>query len=445
MPAVAATNALLEADAPIHSWYRFVLSFPPHLVRQYLDRFEIEPGQTVLDPFCGSGTTLVECRKAGVKSVGVEAHPMAALASRVKTNWHLDPRALTRRARRILRRASQWESLHGLSQPEVADDQAARRRRTTPEAEPRLSDEERRLLPEGFLSPRPLKRLLLLREAIREETRRAAEEASEFFLLALAHVIVNGAGNFAFGPEIYRTRPQRDHNVLRHFARQTASMIADLADVRQTHPSPAPCRVIPGDARELHGVEGPFGGVITSPPYPNEKDYTRTTRVESVLLGLVPTRERLRQTKETLLRSNTRNVFVGDADAEWVRGFKRVERLCAEIETRRLALGKTSGFERLYPKVVAHYFGGMRRHFRALRPRLAPGARCAYVVGDQLSFLMVHIPTAELLAELAEAEGFHVLGTDFWRQRLGTKVRNGRLGERSVRVKEEILLLANRD
>jgi len=35
-------------------------------------------------------------------------------------------------------------------------------------------------------------------------------------------------------------------------------------------------------------------------------------------------------------------------------------------------LGKTSGFERLYHKVVAHYFGGMRRHFRALYKKALP-------------------------------------------------------------------------
>ena len=104
-------------------------------------------------------------------------------------------------------------------------------------------------------------------------------------------------------------------------------------------------------------------------------------------------------------------------------------------------MGKTSGFEKLYHKVVAHYFGGMRRHFRALRPKLKPKASLAYVLGDQLSFLMVPIATAELLGEVAEAEGFKVVGRELWRERVGTKIRNSETNQKTVRVREEILIL----
>ena len=54
-------NKLRLEDRAAHDWYRFVLSFPAHLVRDYLDRFELEKSQRVLDTFCGTGTTLVEC------------------------------------------------------------------------------------------------------------------------------------------------------------------------------------------------------------------------------------------------------------------------------------------------------------------------------------------------------------------------------------------------
>jgi hypothetical protein len=83
----------------------------------------------------------------------------------------------------------------------------------------------------------------------------------------------------------------------------------------------------------------------------------------------------------------------------------------------------------------------MRRHLRTLKPRLKGGAKLAYVVGDQLSFLMVPVATATLLAEVAEAEGYRVLGIDLWRERIGTKVRNATNGEKVVRVREEVLLL----
>jgi tRNA G10 N-methylase Trm11 len=71
-------NVLGAEDRAAHDWYRFVLSFPPHLVRDYIERLEVRKGQRVLDPFCGTGTTLVECKKLGIESVGVEPNPMAS-------------------------------------------------------------------------------------------------------------------------------------------------------------------------------------------------------------------------------------------------------------------------------------------------------------------------------------------------------------------------------
>jgi hypothetical protein len=82
----------------------------------------------------------------------------------------------------------------------------------------------------------------------------------------------------------------------------------------------------------------------------------------------------------------------------------------------------------------------MRRHLRALWPKLRRKAKLAYVVGDQFSFLMVPVQTANLLAEVANAEGYRTVGCDLWRERLATKVRNAALG-RTLRVREEILLL----
>jgi len=83
-------NKLMPHDRAAHDWYRFVLSFPPHLVRQYLERFGLDQRHTVLDPFSGTGTTLVECMKRGIPSIGIEAHPMACFASRVKTSLSED-------------------------------------------------------------------------------------------------------------------------------------------------------------------------------------------------------------------------------------------------------------------------------------------------------------------------------------------------------------------
>lgn len=87
-------NAVQDEDTPVHGWYRFVLSYPPHLVRQYLERFGVGNDDQLLDPFCGTGTTVVEAKKHQIPSLGCDAHPFALMVSRVKTDWSLNPAML---------------------------------------------------------------------------------------------------------------------------------------------------------------------------------------------------------------------------------------------------------------------------------------------------------------------------------------------------------------
>lgn len=436
----AGINVIQKTDTPIHGWYRFVLSYPPHLVRQYIDRLGFRTRDLLCDPFCGTGTTLVEAKKLGIPSVGCDAHPFAVLVSSVKTNWTLDPNLLSSLLRGILTGAEEKMIRHSLP-PLSFYTLFVKEEGTHQRNGYRLSEDEEKLLPTGFLSERPLRRLLILRDEIVEQTEKYPQGIRDFFLLAMAHVIANGAGNFSFGPEIYRTKAKPDYDVLEHFSSHVSLMIMEMERAQTSGQDRISARVFFDDARQLDQIPSGLAGIITSPPYPNEKDYTRTTRVESLLLGLLKDRKQLRFVKESLLRSNTRNVFVADNDGDEVAEFESIQAVCQKIERRRIELGKTSGFEKLYHKVVAHYFGGMRRHFRALRPKLKSKAPLAYVLGDQLSFLMVPIATAKLLGEVAEAEGFKVVSRELWRERFGTKVRNAETKMRSIKVREEILIL----
>ena len=60
-----------------------------------------------------------------------------------------------------------------------------------------------------------------------------------------------------------------------------------------------------------------------------------------------------------MVRSNTRSTYEEDDDDQWVANHAEVQRIAANIEARRLELGKTSGFERLYARLTKLYFGGM--------------------------------------------------------------------------------------
>src|ERR1700689_407164 len=81
-------------NGEVHDWYRIILGYSDHLVGGLLDEFKLVPNDRVLDPFCGSGTTLVEGMKRGLRVTGLDANPSSCFAARVKTNWSIEPEEL---------------------------------------------------------------------------------------------------------------------------------------------------------------------------------------------------------------------------------------------------------------------------------------------------------------------------------------------------------------
>jgi SAM-dependent methyltransferase len=421
-------NKLRTQDCCVHDWYRFVLSFPPHLVRDYLDRFGVAPGKVVLDPFCGTGTTLVECKKLGFASIGIEANPMPCFATCVKVDWHVGPDNLLRHAEQVAEVASEKLEADGFQEGD--DLPLFSRRLKRPVKLRELPVDINGLLLTNSISPLPLHRTLVLLETLEELK---DERFARYERLALAKALVCGISNLEFGPEVGVGPAKADAATVTIWMRAVRAMAEDLRTVCGHETICA--TVHHADSRQPSKVLIPnsVDAVITSPPYPNEKDYTRTTRLESVLLGFIKNKQDLRALKQDLVRSNTRGVYRSDRDDLLVADHDEIQRIAEAIERRRIKLGKTSGFERLYARVTKLYFGGMARHLSELRLVLRPGAQLAYVVGDQASYLRVMIRTGQLLADIADSLGYEVSGIDLFRTRLATATKE--------QLREEVVLL----
>lgn len=92
--------AKLEPREPIHSFHRYFGKLIPAIPRAFI-RELTQPGDIVLDPFCGSGTTLVEARLLGRRAVGVDLNPLSVLITRAKLT-NLRPARLTKHLEQIL-------------------------------------------------------------------------------------------------------------------------------------------------------------------------------------------------------------------------------------------------------------------------------------------------------------------------------------------------------
>jgi DNA modification methylase len=415
-------NRLDPQDRAFHDWYRFVLSFPPHLVRDYIEKFGLTQKSVVLDPFCGTGTTIVEAKLAGMKAIGLEGNPFPHFASSVKTEWDLNVDLFISGTRQIADRTLTILKSQGIDDNLSFEDAGNLELKT-------LSRELEKLILANSISPLPLHKTLVLFECLKQF------ESEPFYphaLLALGNALVFKISNLHFGPEVGIKKPKADAPVVSNWILEIEKMANDLRQIKGKNFPDAEVHL--ADARSFDIIEpNSVDAVITSPPYPNEKDYTRTTRLESVLLGFINSREELRELKKRLVRSNTRGIYKGDDDDQWISDFPEIQRIADEIEKRRIELRKDSGFERLYPRATKLYFGGMAKHLAELRKVLRPGAQLAYVVGDQASYLRVMIRTGQILGDIAQKLGYELVGIDLFRTRLATATKE--------QLREEVVIL----
>lgn len=94
----------------IHGLHAYPARMPPQLARRLISEYS-DFGDLVVDPFCGSGTVLVEASLAGRRSIGVDINPLAVLVSKGKTT-PIPPGRLSLAIGKILNSLSEDDNLY---------------------------------------------------------------------------------------------------------------------------------------------------------------------------------------------------------------------------------------------------------------------------------------------------------------------------------------------
>jgi len=209
-----------------------------------LREFGAGPGWRILDPFVGSGTTLLACKELGIDGVGVDVAPLAVFVTQVKiADYDIDE----------LRETARWL----LSQPFERPDLSA------------VSG----FVKQFFLKP-SLEDIIFFRERIREIEDPVVRN---FFTLALMNAAMKASLAYKDGA-VLRVVEKPVPPFRKFFRRVVKKMIRDLSRI-----SFKPCNltVFLGDARRMGFLEDEsFDALITSPPYLNKIEYTKVYRIE---------------------------------------------------------------------------------------------------------------------------------------------------------------------
>ena len=160
--------------------------------------------------------------------------------------------------------------------------------------------------------------------------------------------------------------------------------------------------------------------MITSPPYPGDHEYTKHSRLELIFGEYAESLAEFRDIKKRMLRGSTTNIYKDDHEGENVLSIESIRSVTDEIANRLEADGATSGFEKLYCKLIWEYFGGMYSVFIEAKKVLKPGGRFSLLVSDSHAFKMVHICTAEILSEVAKLAGFDNSEIELWQLKTST-------------------------
>ena len=385
-----------------HGLHEYRGKFFPQLVRALMNIVKLPKGGVVLDPMCGSGTTLVEARLSGRTAYGLDMNPLSVFITDVKCRaLTLDPGALMR-ACDALRRE--------LTAPPRGGDRGRLAG---------LATRDREYL-ERWFAGRTLRELDRIDAAVR---RLPTPTLRRFYLVCLSNILrgVSQQKNDDLRVRREETELAAGETIARFLdqaARSTRTVAAFLAE--RGGAAVGRHAVREADARQaadaLPSLAGKVDAVITSPPYATALPYLDTDRLSLVYLGLLP-REHHR-TRDTTMIGN-REVTTGTRAEYWgyfAANKSRLPRSVRGVIQRidRLNAGGEAGFRRRnLPALLSKYFFDMREVMRQTFWLLRPGGTLFLVIGNNRTTAggrAVEIRTADYLGEIGREIGFRPAG-----------------------------------
>lgn len=359
-------------NIPLLRLYRYKEAFAFNFVRAFLRRFKADSNDYVFDPFSGLGTTMFTSMLCGIPSVGVDKLPIAHFISKTL------PLFLSLEENEV---KAIWSSLA----PEVQKSQPAEVALDVP------------IMKIAFVE----ETLLALRK-LKSAIENLPFPYHDIFLLLFFSILEECSFTSKDGQFLRLNRNKRTSDPIHAIDRKVIQTEEDIRKIKILFPDlsinskPMP-RAYLGDTRRLSNVK--FKNkptlIITSPPYANRYDYTRTYSLE-LCFHFVKNFEELKAIRFGILRSHIESKIQKNE----VPPHPVVKEVVEALNKKKLNNPRI-------PTMLTTYFIDMQKVIKEWWKVLAPGARVVMVV-DNVRFEGELVPVDLVLSDMAEEVGMKV-------------------------------------
>ena len=402
------TRALVSFQAnkklPGHRWFKYKEGFSAQLIHYILNHLGIQSG-TLLDPFAGSGTALFVASKLGYDSIGIELLPIGCEIIKVQ---------------RDCLNGSLEHSL-GLLQQWVETAVWQREMDCVPFPHLRIT--------QGAFSADTEAELQQYLSAVNKEDHDPVQRLLRFAALCVLEEISYTRKDGQYLRWDYRAdrsqgRKKFDKGKIKPFRQAIVQKLKETIDdicgseTLELFPNTIPAgkiEVFNGSCLKLLPTLGTetIDCIITSPPYCNRYDYTRTYALELAMLGITETGIRnLRQelvscTVENREKPELKSLFLPDIFSTAVEAFEtqeNLQKILAYLEQQRKAKQLNNpGIVRM----VRNYFFELSLIVFECARILKPGS-CFVMVNDNVRYQGAEIPVDLILSDIASKAGFEI-------------------------------------
>lgn len=353
-----------------HNWFKYREGFAGELTTELILNSTANKKEYIVDPFVGSGTTLVSAVNMGYNAIGIDVNPIATKISQVKSSKYT-PETLKHVQELITELEDTFSSIKFT----------------------KIQCMER------YFSEQNFQDLLKIKNFIDSIN---TQDEHEIFLTAYLSIIEDCSDRKRDGNGL-KTKKTKVGNVLKYFVSKLKQIIKDIAcnEIKENVQSYTFC----GDAKKLSNYfesitddSKKVGAIIFSPPYANSFDYFESYKMEIEMGGFTSKELTINDLRNTAVRS-----FIGRAgtyeDNKWVNLLAEdIEYSIPEKETES---GKKDARTRKVPQMIKGYFSDMENIIKECSKILTQGKKC-YIVVDQSSYLGKIVPTDLLFAEIGE-------------------------------------------